>query len=284
MAFRGKVKSHHEPYWDSVKRVIFESDIVLEVIDARLVELSRNEEVEKLVEEAGRPIIFVVNKSDLVSKDKIKKQIEELKKKGEVVFISAKDKKSVKILLFAIKKMFSKHGKREETIIEKGAPKKTFREAKGDIIVGVLGYPNVGKSSIINVLAHKVKMKVSKKSGTTHGVHWIKATSEIKLIDSPGVIPLQKDDDVRYGLIGARDSEKIRHPEVVVEAIIKLFMKNNKSAFENFYDIKIDKEDYDSVINNLGRRKRFLISGDRIDENRTCTTIIKDWQEGRLRL
>lgn len=54
-----------EPYWDLIKRIINESDIVLEILDARLVELSRNEEVEKLIEEVGRPVIFVVNKRDL---------------------------------------------------------------------------------------------------------------------------------------------------------------------------------------------------------------------------
>ena len=61
-----------------------ESDIVLEILDARLVELSRNEEVERLIEEEGRPVIYVVNKSDLVNKDSIRRQIKELEKKGEV--------------------------------------------------------------------------------------------------------------------------------------------------------------------------------------------------------
>lgn len=57
-----------QPYWDLIKRVVIESDVVLEVLDARLIELSRNEEVERLIKEIKRPVIFVVNKSDLVSK------------------------------------------------------------------------------------------------------------------------------------------------------------------------------------------------------------------------
>ena len=71
MAFKGKPKSHHEPYWDLIKRIITESDLVLEVLDSRLVELSRNEQVEELIEQVGRPVIFVVNKCDLVDKDQI---------------------------------------------------------------------------------------------------------------------------------------------------------------------------------------------------------------------
>ena len=51
-----------------------------------------------------------------------------------------------------------------------------------DIVVGILGYPNVGKSSIINGLAHKKKAKVSKKAGTTHGMHWVRISDDIKII------------------------------------------------------------------------------------------------------
>ena len=73
MAFRGKEKPHHEGYWEVVPRIITESDLVLEVLDARLVELSRNEQIEELVAESGRPMIFVINKSDLVSRERLKK-------------------------------------------------------------------------------------------------------------------------------------------------------------------------------------------------------------------
>ena len=61
-----------EPYWDLIRRIITESDLVLEILDARLVELSRNEKVEELIEEVGKPVIFVVNKSDLVSRESLK--------------------------------------------------------------------------------------------------------------------------------------------------------------------------------------------------------------------
>ena len=60
-----------EAYWDLIGRIIKESDLVLEVLDARLVELSRNNLVEEMVEEIGRPMLFVINKSDLVSKKRL---------------------------------------------------------------------------------------------------------------------------------------------------------------------------------------------------------------------
>jgi len=79
-----------EPYWDLVSRVVKESDIVLEVLDSRLIEFSRNKELESLIKDYKKNVIFVVNKSDLVSKKKLKKEIKKLKKEGEVVFVSKK--------------------------------------------------------------------------------------------------------------------------------------------------------------------------------------------------
>ena len=269
-----------EQYWELIKRIVRESDIVLEILDARFVELSRNEEVETIVKEIGRPLIFVVNKSDLISRKNLKRQLMKLREDSPLVFISTKNKRSVKILLYTIKKVFRKYGKKHVEEISNQKP--LYREAKADIVVGVLGYPNIGKSSVINALTHKTKTKVSKKAGTTHGIQWIKATEEIKLIDSPGVIPLKKDDELKYALIGARDSDKLKNPEVVADSLIKLFMKYNKKSFESFYDIKIIKEDFESITLQIAKRRGYLIKGGMPDENRTNIAIVRDWQHGKL--
>jgi len=285
MAFRGQEKAHHEGYWEVIPRIINESDLVLEVLDARLVELSRNEQVEELIKESGRPMIFVINKCDLVSKDRLKKQVKELKKLGDVVFVSTKQKGGSKVLLYQIKKVFRGHGKREIPIKDKFAPKLKFREAKANIVVGILGYPNVGKSSIINALAHKKKVKVSKKSGTTHGIHWINVTKDIKLLDSPGVIPLQKEDEIRYGLIGAKDTEALKEPELVAHAVIKLFLQKNKKAFEDFYKVKVDElKDVDDIVKGITLKKGFLVKGGKPDKHRFVMQVVRDWQNGKLRL
>jgi len=284
MAFKGQPKGHHEPYWDVIQRIVKESDIVLEVLDARLVELSRNETVEEIIKETGRPMIFVINKSDLVSKERIKKQVDELKKKGTVVFVSAKKKGGSKALLYNIKKVFKKYGKRKVEVRDKFSEKLKYREARANLVVGILGYPNVGKSSIINALAHKKKVKVSKKSGTTHGVHWINISKDIKILDSPGVIPLKKDDEIRYGLIGAKDTEALKNPELVAHAVIKLFLKKNKKAFEEFYNIELRNSDVEEIVEELAMKKGFLIKGGKPDKNRLVMVIVRDWQQGRLRL
>lgn len=292
LGFKG---TNIEPYWDLIKRIIHESDLVLEILDARLIDLSRNEQVELLIKEQDRPFIFVINKTDLVNKKDIGEKIDELKEIAPVVYVSVKNRKSVQILLHIIKKVFKEHGKRPISFKKKGTPKLKYREAKAGIVIGVLGYPNVGKSSIINALCHKKKVVVSKKAGTTHGIHWIRLNDEIKLIDSPGVIPLKKgmeqgfDDEIRYGLIGARDNERLKNSDLVADAIIKYAIQKNKHAFQKFYNLNLSEDEINNldtyeIILKIAKNKNFLLRGAVPDENRAVTQIVRDWQEGKLRL
>jgi ribosome biogenesis GTPase A len=284
-----------EQYWDQIKQIVHESDIVLEILDARAVDLSRNEQLEKIIAAAGRPRVYVLNKCDLVAKKElefvVRKLFDERKvSEDSVVFFSNRRKVSVRNLLTKIKQIFAKYGKRPGFEGETPILEKPYREAKADIVIGVVGYPNVGKSSVINALAFKKKAPVSSKAGTTHGIHWISTgkSNEIKLIDTPGVIPLTSQDETRLGIIAARGAEKIKNPEVVAGKILEMFIEDKKmDRFENFYKVKIkpeNREDINGILDQLAIEKHHLMKGGVPDVVRTCVRIIKDWQEGKLRL
>ena len=108
--------------------VIRKSDIVLEILDARYVSESRNLRTENKIKSYGKKLIYVANKCDLVDKDVLEKQMKALKPSA---FVSAKKHYGMTIL---------------KRLIIKESNKIT------DPKVGVIGYPNVGKSSIINML------------------------------------------------------------------------------------------------------------------------------------
>jgi ribosome biogenesis GTPase A len=280
----GKQNTNITPYWDRIKQIIKESDIVLEILDARLIDYSRNQELEKMIKQIRRPVIIVVNKIDLVSKKELDLAMDKLNmmEKKEIVYVSHKRKNTIRNLISRIKKTFEKYGKRD--IIEYPKKKSTHREAKADIVVGVVGYPNVGKSSIINALSFKKKAKVTSKAGTTHGAHWITASDQIKLIDSPGIIPLKYMDKTRLDLIGARDISKIKDREVVAARIIELLLKKDEKILEKHYKVKIDtKKNAYEIIEDLGLAKGHLKKGGVVDEQRTSTQIIRDWQTGKIK-
>jgi ribosome biogenesis GTPase A len=283
-----------EPYWDQIKEIVRESDIVLEILDARAVEFSKNEQIDKIIKEYNRPRIFVVNKADLISKEELQNALEILKREhgaseDYIVYFSNKIKKTTRNLIGKIRQLFHKHGKRP-TFKDNPILKRPYREAKADIIIGVVGYPNVGKSSVINAISFSKKAKVSSKAGTTHGVHWITAggAKEIKLIDTPGVIPLARVDESKLGFFAARSTEKLKEPDVVAGDIIEHFINEKKlDIIENFYNFKISEENKDNpylILEQLSLAKKHLKKGGVADDRRTAIMLVKAWQNGKLKL
>lgn len=249
------------PYWKVLESIIEESDIVLEILDARMPELSRNEELEALIKKKGKRLVFILNKSDLVSDKLVTKRKAILQKRASTYTISVKNKETlIKLRQFI------------------------FAEAKDSQFfkIGVVGYPNTGKSSIINALVRRKKAPVSSRAGTTHGQQWIKLKDEIRIIDSPGIIPVKQTDEVRYALIGSRNPERIHNLELVAYKIIEI-LKETKTLYEH-YDIDSNIKDPDEILEAIGRRKGFLKKGNEIDDSRVAITLIRDWQSGRLKL
>lgn len=250
-----------KPYWKVIEEIIEGSDIVLDILDARMPKLSRNEELEEMIKRKRKNLIFILNKADLVSPKIAQKHQILLKKQASCYIVSSKDKSSINKLRDHLLKL----GKRQEFLR-----------------IGVLGYPNTGKSSIINALVRKKKAPISSRAGTTRGKQWISMKENIRIIDSPGIIPLKQDDEIRYALIGSRNVEKIKNLEVVANEIIKLF--KNSENLEKHYKITISSKNEEDIIEEIGRKKGFIKKGNEIDTTRASIQIIRDWQSGRLRL
>lgn len=246
-------------YWGVVNNSLKNSDVILLVLDARIPEESRNREVLRKATLMHKKLIFVFNKCDLISKDNLKRLKE---KYPDSFFISATKKDSLK----KIKRYLIGLGK----------------DLKPSLRISLIGYPNVGKSSILNILVPKTKAKVSSKSGTTKEVQWIRE-GNLRFMDTPGVIP-RSDSKIRVGLTASKDAHKLRNPDKVAYEIIKVLRKQNIEALKNFYNVDFKKEDSDyEILLKIGRKKNYLEKGGDIDENRTVTKIISDWQKGKIK-
>jgi len=137
-------------------------------------------------------------------KEKLEKTKAYLSKTAPTVFVSSKDKSGTTILRHQIL----------ESACIKGR----------DILVGTIGYPNVGKSSIINSVTGRHRTSTSPISGHTKGIQKVYAGSRIMFMDTPGVVPFDKTDEYTQGLLGIKDATKLQDNVGVSLNIIKKFL------------------------------------------------------------
>ncbi len=245
-----------------VKDVIKKADVLLEVVDARFPDETRNIEVEREVGRLNKPLIIVINKCDLVSREKLEETKARLSKVAPTIFISSKDRSGTTMLRHQILESASIKGR--------------------DILVGTLGYPNVGKSSVINSVTGRHRAGTSPVSGHTKGVQNVDAGSRIMFIDTPGVIPFGENDEYAQGLMGVKDANHLQDKVGVSLKIIEKMIAENKTSLESFYHITIENENSHDVLEIIGKQCNFLQKKGEVDVTRTATRIINDWQNGLL--
>lgn len=244
------------------KDVIKKADVLLEVVDARFPDETRNSEVERDIANAKKPFIIVLNKCDLVSKQTLERTKSRLSKIAPTVFVSSKDRSGTTILRHKILETAGKKGR--------------------GILVGSLGYPNTGKSSVINAVTGRHRAGTSPVSGHTKGVQHINAGSRIKFIDTPGVIPFDENDECIQGLLSVKDVTHLQDPVGVALRIIEKMCAENKAALEGFYHVEVGEQDSYGVLELIGGASNFLMKKGVVDEMRTAVKVVNDWQKGLL--
>jgi len=242
-------------FWRIVNQVIEDADVLLLILDARMIDETRNPEIENKVGHAGKPLVHVITKCDLVDKTVVEKFKKTL---NNCVFVSATKHYGTTML-------------RDKILIE---AKRVYPKKKA-ITVGVLGYPNVGKSSIINALKGRKSAPTSILSGYTKGVQKVRADNRIMLLDTPGVIPYQEKDRMKHALIGTIDFNNTKEPDLVVMELMQRFPKK----IESFYEVE-PNEDLEAVIEVIAVKRNILKKGNVPDIMRTSRMILKDWQKG----
>jgi ribosome biogenesis GTPase A len=247
-------------YWTLVKDIIKKSDVVLEVLDARFTALTRIEELERFVSSCNKPLIFVINKADIVSEATIA-SIRKHYLDCDYVIISSKFSRGIHDLVIRIK----------------------TRTKMENARVAVIGYPNTGKSSLINRLSRNGKALTSSESGFTKGLQLIIGRGNLRLFDTPGVVPFQDRDETRLGLVSGISPSKLKDPDIVAYGLIEIFIKNNPSELEKVYglDTKLSPED---LLTEFGKKSNMLMKHGLIDEKRAAIQLLNDWHKGKIML
>lgn len=246
-------------FWGIVNKIIQQSDVVLEVLDSRLPELTRNPEVEEKVKTTGKKLILVLNKCDLIGQKTAEHEKKLLSREYPVIFVSTKEHQGTKLLREAI----------------------LMKEEKQELTVGVLGYPNTGKSSLINVLKGRKSASTSAHAGHTRALQRIRITNRIMMLDSPGVIPFEEKDEVKHVLIGAKMFSDIKNPDIAACELIDYLNRQFPAILSSFYSI-LGSNDSFTILEQIAEKRNLKSRGDVFDTDKAARLILQDWQLGKI--
>lgn len=158
-------------------------DAVLEVIDARIPLASRHPDLDAWIQD--KPRITVLNRCDSVTSHRLKAWQQWFRQQGMDAYpTNAQSGQGVK----AVKKAALACGEAvNQRRRDRGMKPRAVRAA-------VVGFPNVGKSALLNRLIGRRAVESARKPGVTRELRWVRVGQELDLLDSPGILPPKLDD------------------------------------------------------------------------------------------
>ena len=243
-------------------------DVIVEILDARIPMASRNPLLENIT--ADKPVLMVLNKSDLADRELTEAWIEHLEESGFYAnAVTSTEPKTVTNILKRCRQIAE----------EKGA------KPGSKINVLVAGVPNVGKSTIINALKKEKKASVQNKPGHTKDFQRIVISNTMTLIDTPGILwhKFEPETGYRLAVMGSIKDSILDMFNIASAALIML-----KNAYPerltDRYSLDADEipAEEEQLIELIGRSRGMLRKGGVVDFERACNIIVREIRDGKL--
>lgn len=241
-------------------------DIVIELRDARIPLASANPVLSELSK--NKPVLIILNKADL-SDEKTNNKWKDYFK--HCLLVNSTSDNLTKIVVNEVKEILKD---KLEKAKARGIRKKVLRAM-------VVGIPNVGKSTFINNIVKKKVAKAENRPGVTKSLQWIKINEDLELLDTPGVLwpKFDNQDDARLlALIGSINDDVLNKEDLVLFALE--YLKNNyPKLISNRYEVD---ENSDNLIDDIGRKKMWLLTDNQIDYTKTIDLLLKDFRGAKI--
>ncbi|CAG8065248.1 unnamed protein product [Penicillium salamii] len=258
-------KGQSKRIWNELYKVIDSSDVIIHVLDSRDPNGTRCRSVEKYIREEAphKHLIFVLNKCDLIPTGVAAAWVRHLSKDYPTLAFHANINNSFgKGSLIALLRQFS-----------------SLHSDRKQVSVGFIGYPNTGKSSIINTLRKKKVCTVAPIPGETKVWQYITLMKRIYLIDCPGIVPPSMNDTEEDILLrGVCRVENVENPEQYIPAVLRRVQPRH---LERTYGIK-HQEDYLDFLALLARQGGRLLKGGEADLDGVAKMVINDFLRGKI--
>ena len=266
--FPGHMKSALEDIEDNKIKL---ADVILYVIDSRAPMACMNPNIKKITH--GKPIVYLFNKIDLADDRKISELRKTFSNEGKISIVtSAKDMQSKTEIKDALKR-----------VLKDKIERNMLKQVRATYKVLVLGVPNTGKSSIINLMCGERKAKTSNIAGVTRANQWLKMSDEFMMCDTPGVLWPKFDEVLSKNLayIGCLSDKEFDLADMgyeLMNIIYETYPNNLKEKFDVNYNYETFLEIYDQFCIKRG----FIMRKNEIDYQRAGKTFIDDFRAGKF--
>lgn len=248
-------------------------DAVAEIVDARVPISSRNPDLLDIIKD--KPLMILLNKCDMADPKETVKWIEYYRSVGvSAVPIDCKTGKGIGNFKEMVKATLAD---KLEAYRNKGMVGKPLR-------VMVVGIPNVGKSTFINSIAGKGRVKVENRPGVTRGNQWVTIDRQLELLDTPGVLwPKFEDQTVgeRLAFTGA-----VKDAVLDIELLAVRLIENLKESYpellaQRYKLLELDAEPYD-ILCEIGKKRGMMIRGGETDTERAANMLLEEYRNCKI--
>ncbi|XP_057615974.1 guanine nucleotide-binding protein-like 3-like protein [Chionomys nivalis] len=275
-------------YYKEFRKVVEYSDVILEVLDARDPLGCRCFQMEETVlrAEGNKKLVLVLNKIDLVPKEIVEKWLDYLRNELPTVAFKASTQHQFKNLTQCkvpvdqasdslLKKSRACFG--AENLMRVLGNYCRLGEVRTHIRVGVVGLPNVGKSSLINSLKRSRACSVGAVPGVTKFMQEVCLDKFIRLLDAPGIVP-GPNSEVGTILRNCIHVQKLADPVTPVETILQRCNLEEISSYYGVSGFQTTEHFLTAVAHRLGKKKK----GGIYSREEAAKAVLADWVSGKI--
>lgn len=247
-------------------------DVVIELFDARAPKSSINEHLEKVIQHKKK--LYVFTKADLADPEQTSKWQKHFRTEdSEVLVVNVNDKNSYNSISNAVIHLGKTKWAKEMARGMKPQPIRTM----------IIGIPNVGKSSLINLLAKRKAAGVQNKPGYTRGEQWIRVNKDFLLLDTPGILPMSYENQEKaanLALLGSIREDILPNNELV-SVLLKFLKEHYPNALKERFGIETIGEQKE-VLEEIANKRGLLAGSGRLDISKAESLLLKEFKDGLL--